>query len=91
MGYLMIRIPYCRSIEFDLRQTRLGTALLIAAVMDDVVAFVLAKLLGVIGNDPDAGRAVLGKEIGRVFGVTIGIKLSVCRSQCTLFDMRAVS
>ncbi|ORY31422.1 Sodium/hydrogen exchanger family-domain-containing protein [Naematelia encephala] len=55
------------SIGFNLRQTRLGTALLSAAIMDDVVAFILAKILGVIGE----GHGSIGANVGRTIGVTI--------------------
>lgn len=47
------------SIGFDLRQTRLGTALLSAAIMDDVVAFVLVRILQVIGGTPGASGSSL--------------------------------
>ncbi|KAK8869496.1 hypothetical protein IAR55_000061 [Kwoniella newhampshirensis] len=61
------------AIGFDLRQTRLGTVLLSAAVMDDVVAFVLASILRVIGDNDNTGGSEIGKNVGRTIGVTIGL------------------
>ncbi|WWD16245.1 hypothetical protein CI109_100671 [Kwoniella shandongensis] len=64
------------AIGFDLRRTRLGTALLSAAVMDDVVAFVLASILKVIGDG--AGKnSEIGKNVGRTIGVTIGLGIII--------------
>lgn len=60
-----------RVIGFDLRQTKVGVVLLSAAVMDDVVAFILAKVLSILGSDTDS--AALGQGIGRAIGVTIGL------------------
>ncbi|WVF71844.1 hypothetical protein IAT40_006653 [Kwoniella sp. CBS 6097] len=62
------------SLGFDLRQTKLGTALLSAAVMDDVVAFVLASILGTIG---EGGGSMIGKNVGKTIGVTIGLGVVV--------------
>lgn len=61
-----------RVIGFDLRSTRLGVVLLSAAVMDDVVAFILAKILTILGFGSD-GSGGLGEGIGRVIGVTVGL------------------
>ncbi|WVR05474.1 hypothetical protein IAU60_002490 [Kwoniella sp. DSM 27419] len=63
------------SVKFDLRQTRLGTTLLTAAVMDDVVAFVLASILGTLGEGSQAGGSSIGTQVGRTVGVTIGLGL----------------
>jgi Kef-type K+ transport system membrane component KefB len=66
------------SLGFDLRKTRLGTALLSAAVMDDVVAFILVKVIGQIGNNTGASSSsALGSGIGRTIGVTIGLGVVV--------------
>lgn len=59
------------AIGFDLRRSRLGAILLSAAIMDDVVAFILAKVLTVIGEDRSSKE--LGANIGRALGVTIGL------------------
>lgn len=60
------------TIGLDMRKTRLGTALLGAAVMDDVVAFILSEILKLVGQSSGpAGN--LGGHIGRTIGVTIGI------------------
>ncbi|WVW82673.1 hypothetical protein I302_104684 [Kwoniella bestiolae CBS 10118] len=61
------------SVGFDLRQSKLGTALLSAAVMDDVVAFVLASILGNLGENSSGGNSSIGKNVGRTIGVTIGL------------------
>ncbi|EKC97254.1 sodium-hydrogen antiporter [Trichosporon asahii var. asahii CBS 8904] len=58
-------------LGFDLRRTMLGATLLSAAIMDDVAAFVISKVLQVIGAG--AGGAELGRNIGRTLGVTLGI------------------
>ncbi|WWC69083.1 uncharacterized protein I206_103019 [Kwoniella pini CBS 10737] len=60
------------SVGFDLRQSKLGTALLSAAVLDDVVAFVLSNILGTLGEESN-GTSEIGKNVGRTIGVTIGI------------------
>ncbi|WVQ99060.1 hypothetical protein IAU59_006192 [Kwoniella sp. CBS 9459] len=65
------------SLGFDLRQTKLGTALLSAAVMDDVIAFVLASILGTIGEGGGTGGSSIGKDVGRTIGVTISLGLVV--------------
>lgn len=64
-----------RVIGFDLRQTKLGVVLLSAAVMDDVVAFILAKILAIVGSGSGSGTGSneLGQGIGRAIGVTIGL------------------
>jgi Kef-type K+ transport system membrane component KefB len=61
-----------RVIGFDLRQSKLGVVLLSAAVMDDVVAFIFAKLLSIIGSGSTGGNQ-LGAGIGRTIGVTVGL------------------
>ncbi|OCF71468.1 hypothetical protein I204_07526 [Kwoniella mangroviensis CBS 8886] len=61
------------SVEFDLRQSKLGTALLSAAVMDDVVAFVLSSILNNLGVTSSEGNTSIGKNVGRTVGVTIGL------------------
>jgi Kef-type K+ transport system membrane component KefB len=61
-----------RVIGFDLRQSKLGVVLLSAAVMDDVVAFIFAKILAVLGSGSTGGNE-LGVGIGRAIGVTIGL------------------
>ncbi|WWD00993.1 hypothetical protein V866_007931 [Kwoniella sp. B9012] len=61
------------SVGFDLRQSKLGTALLSAAVMDDVVAFVLSSILNNLGETSSEGNTSIGKNVGRTVGVTIGL------------------
>lgn len=61
------------SIGFDLRKTSFGTALLSAAVMDDIVAFILVKVLTILGSAGDTSSTYLGGSIGRAIGVTIGL------------------
>lgn len=61
-----------RVIGFDIRQSKLGVVLLSAAVMDDVVAFIFAKLLSIIGSGSTGSRE-LGVGIGRTIGVTVGL------------------
>lgn len=61
-----------RVIGFDLRSTKLGVVLLSAAVMDDVVAFILAKILSILGSS-SGGSGALGAGIGRAIGVTVGL------------------
>lgn len=61
-----------RVIGFDIRQSKLGVVLLSAAVMDDVVAFIFAKLLSIVGSGSTGGNE-LGDGIGRVIGVTVGL------------------
>jgi Kef-type K+ transport system membrane component KefB len=68
------------SIGFDLRRTKLGTALLSAAIMDDVVAFILVKVLQVIGagsGSGSSGGSSIGANIGRTIGVTIGLGVAL--------------
>jgi Kef-type K+ transport system membrane component KefB len=65
------------AIGFDLRKTGFGTALLSAAVMDDIVAFILVKVLSILGSAEDASGGSLGGSIGRAIGVTIGLGLGV--------------
>lgn len=67
----VLTVLHPASVGFDLRQTKLGAILFTAAVMDDVVAFILAKVIAVLG-----GEGNLGAEIGRTLGVTIGIGLA---------------
>ena len=61
-----------RVIGFDLRQSKLGVVLLSAAVMDDVVAFIFAKILSVLGSGSTGGNE-LGVGVGRAIGVTVGL------------------
>jgi Kef-type K+ transport system membrane component KefB len=65
------------SIGFDLRKTAFGTALLSAAVMDDIVAFILVKVLTILGSEGDPSSAYLGGSIGRTIGVTIGLGVAL--------------
>ncbi len=58
-------------IGFKLQQTRLGTVLLGAAVMDDVVAFVLSQILTLLGSNSGG----VGASIGRTIGVTFAFGL----------------
>jgi Kef-type K+ transport system membrane component KefB len=70
-----------RVIGFDIRKSKLGVVLLSAAVMDDVVAFILTKILAIIGSGSSGGNE-LGAGIGRTIGVTIGlavVAVPVCR------------
>lgn len=62
-------------LDLDLRQTKLGTALLGAAVMDDVVAFVLSEIVNLLGEHEGGGTSTLGAHIGRTIGVTFGLGL----------------
>lgn len=66
----VLTVLHPASVGFDLRQTKLGAVLFTAAVMDDVVAFILAKVIAVLGGEGD-----LGAEIGRTLGVTVGVGL----------------
>ena len=61
------------TIGFDLRKTKFGTALLSAAVMDDIVAFILVKVLSILGTSGETSSSYLGGSIGRAIGVTIGM------------------
>ena len=67
----MLTLLNPRVIGFDLRTTRLGIVLLSAAVLDDVVALILVKVLEVIGD----AHGGVGQSIGRTLGVTIGLSL----------------
>lgn len=60
-------------LSLDLQQTKLGTALLGAAVMDDVVAFVLSEIIHLLGESDSSGSSTLGAHIGRTIGVTFGL------------------
>ena len=65
---------------FDLRRTKLGTALLGAAVMDDVVAFIFAKVLSVLGSSSSSSAtstssSALGPALGRALGTTLALAL----------------
>ncbi|WWC60715.1 uncharacterized protein I303_103291 [Kwoniella dejecticola CBS 10117] len=73
------------SVGFDLRQSKLGTALLSAAVLDDVVAFVLSNILGTLGQD-STGTSEIGKNVGRTIGVTIGIGIALI--PCTRYALK---
>lgn len=65
-------------IDVDLQQTRLGTVLMGAAIMDDVVAFVLSEIIVLLGNQEGGGSPTeLGQHIGRIIGVTIGVGVLV--------------
>lgn len=63
------------TIGVDLKKSKLGTALLGAAVMDDVVAFIFSKILSNIGENSAQSPAALGGQIGRSVGVTFGLGL----------------
>lgn len=60
-------------LDIDLQKTKLGTALLGAAVMDDVVAFVLSEIVHLLGEQEDGASSTLGGHIGRTIGVTFGL------------------
>lgn len=60
-------------LDIDLQQTKLGTALLGAAVMDDVVAFVLSEIVSLLGEQDTGASSTLGAHIGRTIGVTFGL------------------
>lgn len=60
------------SLGFDIKRSKLGTALLGAAVMDDVVAFILSEILSLVGENTESGAMALGGHIGRAIGVTFG-------------------
>lgn len=64
-------------LSLDLQQTKLGTALLGAAVMDDVVAFVLSEIIHLLGESDNSGSSTLGAHIGRTIGVTFGLGIVV--------------
>ncbi|KAL7419056.1 hypothetical protein Q5752_005892 [Cryptotrichosporon argae] len=55
-----------------LARSALGTALLGAAVMDDVVAFVLSEILAVVGG----GAGNVGAYVGRTIGVTLALGIA---------------
>lgn len=61
------------SMGFDIKRSKLGTALLGSAVMDDVVAFILSEILKIVGENNAGGAMALGGHIGRAIGVTFGI------------------
>lgn len=63
------------SLGFDIKRSKLGTALLGAAVMDDVVAFILSEILKLVGENTESGAMALGGHIGRAIGVTFGFGL----------------
>jgi Kef-type K+ transport system membrane component KefB len=65
------------TIGFDLRKTKFGTALLSAAVMDDIVAFILVKVLSILGTSGETSSSYLGGSIGRAIGVTVGLGLAL--------------
>lgn len=85
--------PNGRFETFDLRKTKLGTALLGAAVMDDVVAFIFAKVLAVLGSDAGSGGVGSGSSgtssandgagaggnvsLGAQLGQTIGVTIGL--------------
>lgn len=71
------------ALGFDLRRTVLGATLLSAAIMDDVAAFVISKVLQVLGAG--AGGAELGRNIGRTLGVTLGLALAAAVGARWLF------
>jgi Kef-type K+ transport system membrane component KefB len=60
-------------LDIDLQKTKLGTALLGSAVMDDVVAFVLSEIVHLLGEQEDGAGSSLGAHIGRTIGVTFGL------------------
>jgi Kef-type K+ transport system membrane component KefB len=60
-------------LDIDLQRTKLGTALLGAAVMDDVVAFVLSEIVSLLGEQDTGASSTLGAHIGRTIGVTFGL------------------
>ncbi|KAJ9115514.1 hypothetical protein QFC22_005273 [Naganishia vaughanmartiniae] len=60
-------------LSLDLQQTKLGTALLGAAVMDDAVAFVLSEIINLLGESDNSASSTLGAHIGRTIGVTFGL------------------
>jgi Kef-type K+ transport system membrane component KefB len=64
-------------LDIDLQKTKLGTALLGAAVMDDVVAFVLSEIVSLLGETDSGSSSTLGAHIGRTIGVTFGLGLVV--------------
>ena len=66
----VLSVLHPSTIGFDLRKTSFGTALLSAAVMDDIVAFILVKVLSILGS---GDTSTLGADIGRTMGVTIGL------------------
>jgi Kef-type K+ transport system membrane component KefB len=71
----VLAVLHPATIGFDLRKTALGTALLSAAVMDDIVAFILVKVLTILGSGEQTSGSYLGKSIARAVGVTIGLGL----------------
>lgn len=63
-------------LDLDLQKTKLGTALLGAAVMDDVVAFVLSEIISLLGAHDSGNSSTLGTHIGRTIGVTFGLGIA---------------
>ncbi|WVQ79773.1 hypothetical protein IAT38_001873 [Cryptococcus sp. DSM 104549] len=72
LGTTLAVLASTRIPGFDLRQAKLGVVLVGAAVIHDVVAFVLAEIMEILGESGGGGSS-LGGHIGRAVGVTIGL------------------
>lgn len=69
LGTTLAVLAGTKGIGFDLRQTKVGVALVGAAVADDVVAFVFSEIMKILGQSEGG----VGPQIGRIVGVTIGL------------------
>lgn len=69
LGTTLAVLAGTKGIGFDIRQTKVGVALVGAAVADDVIAFVFSEIMKILGQS-DGG---VGPQIGRIVGVTIGL------------------
>ncbi|GHJ89680.1 hypothetical protein NliqN6_6082 [Naganishia liquefaciens] len=61
--------------DLDLQKTKCGTALLGAAVADDVVAFVLSEIGSLLGEHDSGNSSTLGAHIGRTIGVLFSLEI----------------
>lgn len=69
LGTTLAVLAGTRGIGFDIRQTKVGVALVGAAVADDVIAFVFSEIMKILGQS----NGGVGPQIGRIVGVTIGL------------------
>ncbi|WVQ76174.1 hypothetical protein IAR50_005832 [Cryptococcus sp. DSM 104548] len=69
LGTTLAVLAGTKGIGFDLRQTKVGVALVGAAVADDVSAFVFSEIIKIVGE----GTGGIGGKIGRTVGVTLGL------------------
>jgi Kef-type K+ transport system membrane component KefB len=80
----VLAILHPAAVGFDLHKSKLGATLFSAAILDDVVAFVIAKVLTTVGG----GGGSIGAGVGRTVGVTIGLGLVL--GALTRFVLRPV-